>query len=96
MWGWAKRSINVQLALAAAGAQGRPALLDGPHSTDANLPMSLGIPAITMPAGGSSGGYHSEKNEWWAPTNAFAAPQNILLTILGLAGVQGVAPPAIR
>jgi len=85
----------VKLALAAASAQGRPALLDGPHSTDANLPMSLGIPAITMPAGGSSGGYHSEKNEWWAPTKAYAAPQNVMLTILGLAGVKDIAPPAI-
>nr|WP_315393510.1 M20/M25/M40 family metallo-hydrolase [uncultured Duganella sp.] len=91
----AKDASIVKLALAAATAQGRPALLDGPHSTDANLPMSLGIPAITMPAGGSSGGYHSEKNEWWAPTNAHAAPQNVMLTILALAGVQGVASPSI-
>ena len=91
----AKDAKIVKLALAAASAQGRPALLDSAHSTDANLPMSLGIPAITMPAGGSSGGYHSEKNEWWAPTNAFAAPQNVMLTLLGLAGVQGTVPPAI-
>jgi acetylornithine deacetylase/succinyl-diaminopimelate desuccinylase-like protein len=91
----AKDAVIVKTAIAAATALGRPALLDDAHSTDANLPMSLGIPAITMPAGGSSGGYHSEKNEWWAPTNAFAAPQNVMLTILGLAGVQGVAPPAI-
>jgi hypothetical protein len=47
--------------------QGRPALLDSAHSTDANLPMSLGIPAITMSGGGVSGGYHSEKLEWWSP-----------------------------
>ena len=91
----AKDSTIVKLALAAATAQGRPAALDSAHSTDANLPMSLGIPAITMSGGGSSGGYHSEKNEWWSPKNAHTGPQNVMLTILGLAGVQGVAPPAI-
>lgn len=91
----AKDSLIVKLALAAATAQGRPALLDSAHSTDANLPMSLGIPAITMSGGGSSGGYHSEKNEWWSPKNAHTGPQNIMLTLLGLAGVRGVVAPAI-
>ncbi len=91
----ARDSVIVKLALAAATAQGRPAALDSAHSTDANLPMSLGIPAVTMSGGGSSGGYHSEKNEWWSPKNAHTGPQNVMLTILGLAGIQGVAPPAI-
>jgi acetylornithine deacetylase/succinyl-diaminopimelate desuccinylase-like protein len=92
----AKDTVIVRTALAAATAQGRPALLDSAHSTDANLPMSLGIPAITMSGGGSSGGYHSEKNEWWSPANAHTGPQNVLLTILGLTGVRGVAAPAIQ
>lgn len=90
-----KDAVIVRTALAAATVQGRPALLDSAHSTDANLPMSLGIPAITMSGGGSSGGYHSEKNEWWSPKNAHTGPQNVMLTILGLAGIQGVAQPAI-
>ncbi|NYE60311.1 acetylornithine deacetylase/succinyl-diaminopimelate desuccinylase-like protein [Duganella sp. 1224] len=89
-------ALIVRTALAAAKVQGRPALLDGAHSTDANLPMSLGIPAITMSGGGSSGGYHSEKLEWWSARNAHTGPQNVMLTILGLAGVQGVAEPLIR
>lgn len=92
----AKDAVIVRTALAAATAQGRPALLDSAHSTDANLPMSLGIPAVTMSGGGNSGGYHSEKNEWWAPVNAHTGPQNVMLTILGLAGVRGVAAPVIR
>jgi acetylornithine deacetylase/succinyl-diaminopimelate desuccinylase-like protein len=87
-----KDAIIVKTALAAATVQGRPALLDTPHSTDANLPMSLGVPAITMSGGGSSGGYHSEKLEWWSPKDAHTAPQNVLLTILGLVGLRGVAP----
>jgi acetylornithine deacetylase/succinyl-diaminopimelate desuccinylase-like protein len=86
----------VRTALAAAKVLGRPALLDGPHSTDANLPMSLGVPAITMSGGGSSGGYHSEKLEWWSAKNAHTGPQNVLLTILGLAGVQQVAEPLVK
>jgi hypothetical protein len=49
-----------------------------------------------MSGGGSSGGYHSEKNEWWSPINAHTGPQNVMLTILGLAGVRGVAPPAVQ
>lgn len=89
-------ALIVRTALAAAKVQGRPALLDGPHSTDANLPMSLGVPAITMSGGGSSGGYHSEKLEWWSAKNAHTGPQNVLLTILGLAGVQGVAAPLVK
>jgi tripeptide aminopeptidase len=89
-------SVIVKTALAAARVQGRPALLDSAHSTDANLPMSLGIPAITMSGGGSSGGYHSEKLEWWSARNAHTAPQNVMLTILGLVGVQGVAAPLAK
>ncbi|MRX06225.1 M20/M25/M40 family metallo-hydrolase [Pseudoduganella sp. FT25W] len=91
-----KDAVIVKTALAAAKVQGRPALLDGPHSTDANLPMSLGIPAITMSGGGDSGGYHSEKLEWWSARNAHTGPQNVMLTILGLAGVQGLAAPLAR
>ncbi|MFS2002231.1 M20/M25/M40 family metallo-hydrolase [Duganella sp. CT11-25] len=90
-----KDAVIVKTALAAATVQGRPALLDSAHSTDANLPMSLGIPAITMSGGGASGGYHSEKNEWWSPKNAHTGPQNVMLTILGLAGVRGVTAPVI-
>lgn len=91
----ASDALIVRTALAAATVQGRPAVLDSAHSTDANLPMSLGIPAITMSGGGTSGGYHSEKLEWWAPQNAHTAPQNVLLTVLGLVGVSGVAAPLL-
>jgi tripeptide aminopeptidase len=88
-------STIVQTALAASSALGRKPVLDSAHSTDANLPMSLGIPAITMSGGGSSNGIHSAKNEWWAPVNAYVGPQNVMLTILGLAGVKEVQPPML-
>jgi acetylornithine deacetylase/succinyl-diaminopimelate desuccinylase-like protein len=86
----------VQVALAASSALGQKPALDSAHSTDANLPMSLGIPAITMSGGGSSSGIHSAKHEWWAPVNAHLGPQNVMLTVLGLAGVKGVQPSLLN
>ncbi|MEP6764216.1 MAG: M20/M25/M40 family metallo-hydrolase [Gemmatimonadaceae bacterium] len=38
-------------------------------STDANVPLSLGIPAITIGGGGTGGGAHT-LNEWYDNTNA--------------------------
>ena len=53
----------VEAALAATEWFGvEPALLAS--STDANLPMSLGIPAITLGAGGEAGGAHT-LDEWY-------------------------------
>jgi di/tripeptidase len=63
-------------------------------STDANLAMSLGIPAVTIGGGGEGGGQHS-LNEWYKPTNAHLGPQNALLTLLMLAGLAGVSDPIL-
>ncbi|TMJ12958.1 MAG: M20/M25/M40 family metallo-hydrolase [Alphaproteobacteria bacterium] len=52
----------VRVAQAAVAAQGlKPELMAS--STDSNLPMSLGIPAITIGSGGSGGRAHSV-DEW--------------------------------
>jgi hypothetical protein len=48
----------VQVVIAASGALGLPAALEA-GSTDANLPMSLGIPAVTIGGGGEGRGGHS-------------------------------------
>jgi len=50
-------------------------------STDANIPIGLGIPAITLGGGGKSGNAHSLR-EWYEPANAWKGPQTVLLTIL--------------
>jgi len=63
----------------------------GISSTDSNVPMSLGIPAITIAGGGEGGGAHSP-GEWFAPTNSHVGPQTALLTLLGLAGIAGTTP----
>jgi tripeptide aminopeptidase len=56
----------------------------GLGSTDANIPLSLGIPAIAIGAGGLGGGIHTLQ-EWYDPTGRSAALRRILLTLLDTA-----------
>src|SRR4029077_12614657 len=56
-------------------------------STDANIPLSLGIPAIAFGAGGTSGGAHSLQ-EWYDPTGREIGMQRVLLTLLQVAGLN--------
>src|SRR5215212_5875584 len=63
-------------------------------STDSNLAMSLGIPAVTIGGGGDGGNWHS-RNEWYKPVDAYYGPQHALLTVLVLAGLDGVTKPAL-
>ena len=64
-------------------------------STDANLAMSLGIPAVTIGGGGEGGGTHS-LDEWYKPTAAWRGPQSVLLLVLALAGMPGVSEPLLQ
>ncbi len=50
-------------------------------STDANLPLSLGVPAIALGSGGTGGGIHTLQ-EWYDPTGRETALRRILLTLL--------------
>jgi di/tripeptidase len=51
-------------------------------STDANLPLSLGIPSLTIDTGGRGSGAHTE-NETFDATDAWKGTQRaILLTIV--------------
>ena len=63
-------------------------------STNSNIAMSLGIPAVTIGGGGEGGNWHS-RNEWYKPVNAWYGPQNALLTVLILTGLDGVTKPAL-
>jgi acetylornithine deacetylase/succinyl-diaminopimelate desuccinylase-like protein len=77
----AESSPLVRAALRAAIATGhKPSL--SLSSTDSNLPISLGIPAVTLGGGGEGGNAHS-LNEYFEPANAWKGPQMVLLTILG-------------
>jgi len=56
----------------------------GLGSTDANIPLSRGIPAIAIGAGGLGGGIHTLQ-EWYDPTGRTAALRRTLLTLLDIA-----------
>jgi acetylornithine deacetylase/succinyl-diaminopimelate desuccinylase-like protein len=83
-------SVIVEAAVCSNSAFGHKTLLRG-GSTDANVPISLGIPAIIIGGGGKSGGSHS-LNEWIDVTDGWKGAQNSLVTVLGLVGVQGLSP----
>lgn len=55
-------------------------------STDANIPLSLGIDAIAIGAGGNGGGAHSLQ-EWYEPEGREYGLKRALLTVLGIAGL---------
>lgn len=55
-------------------------------STDANVPLSLGIEATTIGAGGDGGGAHTVR-EWFDCTNRDLGLKRILLVLLALTGV---------
>jgi acetylornithine deacetylase/succinyl-diaminopimelate desuccinylase-like protein len=50
-------------------------------STDANLPLSLCVPALAIGAGGTGGGIHT-LDEWYDPTGRELALRRILLLLL--------------
>jgi tripeptide aminopeptidase len=56
-------------------------------STDSNLPISLGIPAITLGAGGTSGNSHA-LDEWYDPRGRDAGLKRALLVVLGMVGLN--------
>lgn len=53
-------------------------------SSDANLPLSLGIPAVTIGGGGQGEDAHAS-TEWWDPTESWKGTQNALLVAVALA-----------
>jgi tripeptide aminopeptidase len=55
-------------------------------STDANIPLSLGIDAIAIGAGGNGGGAHSLQ-EWYESDGRESGLKRVLLTLLGSSGV---------
>ena len=84
----------VLAALQAAVALGLPEPTLVAASTDANVPLSLGIPAATVSGGGRGDKAHSLE-EWYEPLNAWNGPQTVLLTVLALVGVEGVSKPLL-
>lgn len=84
----------VQAAWAATLAVGHEPRLSPPSSTDANVPISLGIPAVVLGGGGTEGENHSP-TEWFDPKAAYLGPQKVYLTIIGLVGANGISSPLL-
>jgi len=57
-------------------------------STDANLPISMGIPAITIDGGGRGTGSHTTAESYDDTANGFLGPQWAALIVAALAGVR--------
>jgi len=72
----------VEVAIEATKLLGVQPRLDQ-SSTDSNLPISLGIPAITLGAGGTSAFSHS-LDEWYDPRGRDLGLKRGLLVILGI------------
>ena len=64
---------------------GRPRLATG--STDASVPISLGIPAIAIGAGGSGGAMHTPA-EWYDDTHGTRGLQRALRIVVAAAGLR--------
>ena len=57
--------------------------------TNANIPVSLGLPAICIGRGGNEGGVHTTK-EWFEIEGAYRCPQEVFLIALSVSGIEGV------
>lgn len=90
----AKDASIVNCAWEAATVLGLKPCLAGPTSTDANLAISLGIPALTLGGGGKEFNGHSLK-EAYDPSDAHVGVQRAFLTMLAIVGVEGVTDPII-
>lgn len=84
------KEVIVQTAWASIQALGGSPALSRPSSTDANYPMSLGIPSLALARGGRGGKIHTLE-EWFDPNNAYLGVQKSFLTLIGLIGVDAIA-----
>ncbi len=75
----------VQRALAATALMGKvPRITVG--STNSNIPISLGIPAVTIGRGGAAANAHA-LDEWWLNTDGGASIQLGLILLIAEAGL---------
>lgn len=80
----------IQRAMAATEHYGgRPSL--SRSSTDSNIPIALGIPAVTLGRGGAGQGGHSP-GEWWLNENGHLAIHRALLVVVAEAGLADLVP----
>lgn len=76
----------VRLAVEATRALGHRPYLDC-SSTDSNIAISRGLPAVTIGAGGTSGNTHT-LDEWYDPAGRDLGLKRALLVALGVVGLR--------
>ena len=79
----------VRVAVDATAAIGRTATL-ATASTDANVPISLGIPAIAIGAGGRGGGVHTP-GEWYDNTDGPLGVARALTVLVAAGGLERIS-----
>lgn len=91
----ASDSPIVRAAVATARAVGCVPHLDDAQSTDANVAISLGIPAVTLGGGGEAGGVHT-LGEFFDTRDAYVGVQRLYMMIILLAGLRQHNAPVLR
>ena len=64
-------------------------------STDSNIPIALGIPAVTIGRGGVGSGAHSP-GEYWVNVDGHLAIQRAMLLVVAEAGLAALVPQQAR
>ena len=85
----------VQAAMAAYETFGIEPKLQKGASTDSNIPISLGIPAVTVSRGGIQIDGHTV-NERFYPEKAYVGTQRDFILALTIAGYKDLADPIIQ
>ncbi len=85
----------VRASLAAARVLDLEPGLDQAQSTDANVPIHLGIPSVTLGGGGDCGGMHTLE-EFFDPSGSHIGVQHAFLTMLALVGVRDAWEPILE
>lgn len=82
-------ALIVQAAWVATESIGVEPRLDSGGCTNTNMPVCMGIPAVTLGRGGKEGGVHT-LSEWFDPEGTYRCPQKSFLLLLALSGVEGL------
>ena len=72
--------------MAATAFMGKPPQLTR-GSTNSNIPISLGIPAVTLGRGGVGANAHS-LDEWWIDRDAYKSIQLAFILMVSEAGLS--------
>lgn len=82
----------IQASLAAIRATGNKELAMVGVSTNAGVPIAAGIPTVVLAPGGKMFGFHA-LSEAIDPTGTWQGAQTALLTLLAIAGIDGLPEP---